>query len=223
MDGSIAQEGLNPFSMILLVAIMGLVPFLLTVVTSYCKIYVVISLVRNALGVQQVPPTMVLSALAMILSVFVMAPVGKQTYDQISAMPPLAEISVDSVASAADRVSGPMRSFLKANSDDRITAAFVKASEQLWPKEMQGSFSKDSLLFTVPSFVITELTKAFQIGFLLYLPFIAIDLIISNILLAMGMMMVSPMSISLPFKLMLFVTLDGWLKLSSGLMYSYSY
>ena len=88
---------------------------------------------------------------------------------------------------------------------------------------MRNSIESDNYLFVIPSFVISELTKAFQIGFLLYLPFIAIDLIISNILLAMGMMMVSPMSISLPFKLMLFVSLDGWLKLTQGLMYSYSY
>lgn len=88
---------------------------------------------------------------------------------------------------------------------------------------MHQVIAKDSFIFVIPSFVITELTKAFQIGFLLYLPFIAIDLIISNILLAMGMMMVSPMTISLPFKLMLFVTLEGWLKLCQGLLYSYSY
>jgi type III secretion protein R len=97
----------------------------------------------------------------------------------------------------------------------------VSGAKRIWPADFKDAIGEDSLVFVVPTFVISELTKAFQIGFLLYLPFVAIDLIISNILLAMGMMMVSPMSISLPFKLMLFVSLDGWLKLSQGLMYSY--
>ena len=119
--------------------------------------------------------------------------------------------------------SKPLKDFLIVNTDVRITKAFVTASKKIWPEEMRNSIESDNYLFVIPSFVISELTKAFQIGFLLYLPFIAIDLIISNILLAMGMMMVSPMSISLPFKLMLFVSLDGWLKLTQGLMYSYSY
>ena len=95
--------------------------------------------------------------------------------------------------------------------------AFMSTAKRIWPKEQHDQISKDNMLILVPAFTISELTK----GFLLYLPFIAIDLIISNILLAMGMMMVSPMTISLPFKLLLFVTLDGWLKISQGLLLSY--
>ena len=98
---------------------------------------------------------------------------------------------------------------------------FVTTARRIWPEKMRESISKDNLLILIPSFTISELTKAFQIGFVLYLAFIAIDLIISNILLAMGMMMVSPTTISLPFKLLLFVTLDGWLKISQGLLLSY--
>ncbi len=94
-------------------------------------------------------------------------------------------------------------------------------AQRIWPADRQQSITADNMLILVPAFTITELTRAFQIGFLLYLPFVAIDLIISNILLAMGMMMVSPMTISLPFKLLLFVTLDGWLKISQGLLLSY--
>ena len=99
--------------------------------------------------------------------------------------------------------------------------AFMSTAKRIWPKEQHDQISKDNMLILVPAFTISELTKAFQVGFLLYLPFIAIDLIISNILLAMGMMMVSPMTISRPFKLLLFVTRDGWLKISQGLLLSY--
>ena len=191
-------------------------------VTSYCKIVIVLSLIRNALGVQQTPPGMVLAALSMILSVFIMAPVGKQIVDDLDGVE-FENKSIVQMVEDLNTYSKPLKDFLIVNTDVRITKAFVTASKKIWPEEMRNSIESDNYLFVIPSFVISELTKAFQIGFLLYLPFIAIDLIISNILLAMGMMMVSPMSISLPFKLMLFVSLDGWLKLTQGLMYSYSY
>ena len=117
--------------------------------------------------------------------------------------------------------SAPLKRFLTANTEDKVTNMFMSTAKRIWPKERHDSINKDNMLIIVPAFTITELTKAFQIGFVLYLAFIAIDLIISNILLAMGMMMVSPTTISLPFKLLLFVTLDGWLKISQGLMLSY--
>ncbi|SFK02833.1 type III secretion system export apparatus subunit SctR [Succinivibrio dextrinosolvens] len=212
----------NHFNFLVLMAVLGIMPILVTVVTSYCKIVIVLSLIRNALGVQQTPPGMVLAALSMILSVFIMAPVGKQIVDDLDGVQ-FEDKSIVEMVEDLNTYSKPLKDFLIANTDVRITKAFVNASKKIWPEEMRNSIKSDNYLFVIPSFVISELTKAFQIGFLLYLPFIAIDLIISNILLAMGMMMVSPMSISLPFKLMLFVSLDGWLKLTQGLMYSYSY
>jgi type III secretion protein R len=212
----------NHFNFLVLMAVLGIMPILVTVVTSYCKIVIVLSLIRNALGVQQTPPGMVLAALSMILSVFIMAPVGKQIVDDLDGVH-FENHSIVQIVEDLNTYSKPLKDFLIVNTDIRITKAFVSASKKIWPEEMRDSIEPDNYLFVIPSFVISELTKAFQIGFLLYLPFIAIDLIISNILLAMGMMMVSPMSISLPFKLMLFVSLDGWLKLTQGLMYSYSY
>ncbi len=216
-------SALNRVDLILLMGFMGILPFLFTIITSYCKIIVVAYLVRNALGVQQVPPTMVLTGLAMILTMFVMAPVAIETYELLRTTNTPSELNFNNIINLVNSVSGPIHDFLNANCDPKITNAFVNTAYRIWPRELHGSIDSNSLLFIIPSFVVTELTKAFQIGFLLYLPFIAIDLIISNILLAMGMMMVSPMTISLPFKLMLFVTLDGWLKLSQGLMYSYTY
>ncbi|MGN0915537.1 MAG: type III secretion system export apparatus subunit SctR [Succinivibrio sp.] len=214
----------NPLNLILIMALMGMLPFIVTLMTSYIKIIVVTFLIRNALGVQQVPPSMVLSGLAMILSVFVMAPVATQTYNLLEKEQiDTATITPAQIIETAGNVSGPIKSFLKNNTSEEILKSFTNTAHRIWPEDLRKTIDEDSFVIIIPSFVISELTKAFQIGFLLYLPFIAIDLIISNILLAMGMMMVSPMTISLPFKLMLFVTLNGWLKLSQGLLYSYTY
>ena len=214
----------NPLNLIMIMALMGLLPFMVTLMTSDIKIIVVTFLIRNALGVQQVPPSMVLSGLALILSIFVMAPVAMQTYNLLEKEQiDTASITPAQIIETASNVSGPIKTFLKKNTSEEILKSFTNTAQRIWPEDLKKSIDEDSFVIIIPSFVISELTKAFQIGFLLYLPFIAIDLIISNILLAMGMMMVSPMTISLPFKLMLFVTLNGWLKLSQGLLYSYTY
>ena len=213
----------SPVNLIMITMLMGLLPFFLTLATSYIKVVVVTYLIRNALGVQQVPPGMVLSGLAMILSVFIMAPVGQQTYALLEKQNVSSQFTPTEFAKVISSCSDPLKNFLIKNTDRRIYNSFTSVAVRIWPDEVKKNVAPDSFVFVVPSFVISELTKAFQIGFLLYLPFIAIDLIISNILLAMGMMMVSPMTISLPFKLMLFVALDGWLKVSQGLMLSYVY
>ena len=213
----------SPVNLIMITMLMGLLPFFLTLATSYIKVVVVTYLIRNALGVQQVPPGMVLSGLAMILSVFIMAPVGQQTYALLEKQNVSSQFTPTEFAKVISSCSDPLKNFLIKNTDRRIYNSFTSVAGRIWPDEVKKNVAQDSFVFVVPSFVISELTKAFQIGFLLYLPFIAIDLIISNILLAMGMMMVSPMTISLPFKLMLFVALDGWLKVSQGLMLSYVY
>jgi type III secretion protein R len=213
---------LNPVTLIFLMVSVGIAPFALMMVTSYVKIVVVVSLVRNALGVQQVPPSTVLNGLAIVLSVFIMAPTVLQITDLLGAQRLPENPSPAQLITIVKNSSGPLIKFLDNNSEKRIKVLFQRTAKRIWPKEQQDKISDDNLMLLIPAFTISELTKAFQIGFLLYLPFVAIDLIISNILLAMGMMMVSPMTISLPFKLLLFVTLDGWLKISQGLMLSYS-
>ena len=212
---------INPLYLMGMLSALGLAPFFLMMVTSYVKIVVVTSLVRNALGVQQVPPAMVMNGLAIILTIFIMAPVAMDTYDIVKTIKVQPTITIADAVSIADQASPPLRRFLKANTDEKVINMFMTTAKRIWPKERHNLINKESMIFMVPAFTITELTKAFQIGFVLYLAFIAIDLIISNILLAMGMMMVSPTTISLPFKLLLFVTLDGWLKISQGLMLSY--
>lgn len=215
------ELGINPIYLISGLAVLGLGPFMLMLVTSYVKIVVVTSLVRNALGVQQIPPTMVMNGLAIILTVFIMAPTFTDTLHLIEKQKITGNSPPSELVKALQNCSPPIRKFLTDNTSPVIMNAFLGTAKRIWPSEMRNDISKTNLLILVPAFTITELTHAFQMGFLLYLPFLTIDLIISNILLAMGMMMVSPMTISLPFKILLFVTLDGWLKISQGLLLSY--
>ena len=214
----------DSFSLIALFVGMSLLPFLAMVATSYLKIVVVISLVRNALGVQSIPPNMVVNAIALILSFYVMAPVvekGWNIYKEESAINKVEKKQYDT--QIAMKAAEPMREWLVKQTDEKSRAFFVSTAEQLWAKdgEETAEVNPDSFFILIPSFCVSELTKAFQIGFLVYLPFIAIDIIVSNILLAMGMMMVSPVTISLPFKLLLFVMVNGWTLLIQGLVRGY--
>lgn len=210
----------TPFYLILPLALMSLVPFTAILGTSFLKLVVVFGILRNATGLQQIPPNMALNALAIILTIYIMAPVGIEAYEILKDR----EISLkdNSWRSAFEDGIQPYRNFLLKNTNDRERSFFLRSAQALWPSDYQQEVATDSLMVLLPSFAISELTRAFQIGFLLYLPFIVIDLIVSNILLAMGMMMVSPMTISLPFKLLLFVLLDGWTKLIQGLIMGYA-
>lgn len=210
-------DGLN---LIVILALLALIPFIAMMATSFVKLTVVFSLLRNALGVQQIPPNMALYGLAIILSIFIMAPVGFEIYDYVTQH----EISLedsDSIKGLIENGLQPYREFLKKHIRETESVFFTDAARTLWPQKYLDRLESDSLLLLLPAFTVSELTRAFEIGFLLYLPFLAIDLIVSNILLTMGMMMVSPMTISLPFKLLLFVLLDGWTKLTHGLVVSY--
>lgn len=210
----------DPVTMIILLGALGMLPFLVVMGTSFVKLIIVFSLVRNALGIQQIPPNMALHGLALILTFFIMAPVGLQSYENITSRDFTLEDTA-SVKAAFDHGLEPYRKFLSRHSSDTEKTFFMNTAEDLWAKEYHKEIHEDNMLILLPSFIIGELTVAFEIGFLIYLPFIVIDLIVSNILLAMGMMMLSPMTISLPFKLLLFVFLDGWTRLVHGLVLSY--
>ena len=217
----------DPFAFIVLLIGMSLLPFVAMIATSYLKIVVVISLIRNALGIQSIPPNMVVNALALILTFYIMAPIVGESWNtfrtEVEANKPEVIYKTDLAARAAE----PFREFLVRHTDERQTAFFVRTAEKLWAQPDENGEVKaavvdpKSYFVLVPSFCVSELTKSFQIGFLVYLPFIAIDIIISNILLAMGMMMVSPVTISLPFKLLLFVMVNGWTLLIQGLVKGY--
>jgi len=210
----------DPLSLILVLAMAAVLPFLAVVATSFTKIAVVFLLIRNALGVQQIPPNIALNALALILSGYIMTPAIVETYDLLSAGK-YDYTTADGLKQAYQVGTGPLSRFLNAHAAEREKAFFLESARSLWPKKLSESVSSETITIVLPAFTVTQLREAFEIGFLLYLPFIAIDLIVSNILLAMGMMMVSPLTISLPFKLFLFVMVDGWSRLILGLVKTY--
>jgi type III secretion protein R len=210
----------DPLALVAVLVALSLAPFLLIMVTSFVKIVVVLQLLRNALGIQQVPPNLVLNGMAMLLSIYIMAPVAQKTYERLEKVerPPR---SVREASAIGKDAIEPLRGFLLRHASVRERRFFHRSASQLWSKEEAAGLTDDSLLVLLPAFMVSELTSAFKIGFLIYLPFIVIDLIISNILMAMGMMMVSPTTISLPFKLLLFVLIDGWTRLVHGLLLTY--
>ena len=210
----------NIYFVIALLTGLSLAPFMAIMVTSFTKISIVLSLIRNALGVQQVPSNMVINGLAIILSFYIMTPVGFQMLERAQGVD-LSEKNVASLIELGNAVKEPMKEFLIKHSKQKERLFFIRTAHAIWPEKLATTLEDDDLMVLVPAFTVTELTAAFQIGFLLYLPFIAIDLVVSNVLLAMGMMMVSPMTISLPFKLLLFVLVDGWSKLIHGLIMTY--
>lgn len=212
---------IDPLNLILGLVVAGLVPFIAVVATSFIKISIVLLLVRNALGVQQIPPNMVLNALAVIMSGYIMAPVFVETFE-ILAGGDYKFDTVDAVKQTFNAAKDPLLDWLHMHTDQRERTFFVEAAREIWPESLAFAVNDQNLAIVLPAFTVGQLREAFEIGFLLYLPFIAIDLIVSNILLAMGMMMVSPLTISLPFKLFLFVMVDGWSRLILGLIKTYT-
>lgn len=213
----------TPGSALVVVVALALAPFFAVMVTSFTKIVVTLSLLRNALGLQQVPPNLVLNGLALILTLYVMYPVSQQMEDAIAARAVEGSVlqSTTTISNAIDAGKEPLRDFLIKHSDANERAFFLKTAQRVGNPERAREMTERDLIIVIPAFVVKELSLAFQIGFLIFLPFLVIDLVIANILLAMGMMMLSPTTISLPFKLLLFVLVDGWVKLSHGLVLSY--
>jgi type III secretion protein R len=210
----------DPISVVTLLITLSLAPFAALLVSSFVKIVIVLTLVRNALGVQQVPPNMVLNGLAIMLSLYIMYPVVNDTA-KIALNIDFKANSLEEVTEIVNKVKVPLQGFLSKHTSEINRAFFLRSARKLWPENLSANVKEDDFMILLPAFTVTELTSSFQIGFLLYLPFIAIDLIVSNILLALGMMMVSPMTISLPFKLMLFVLVNGWGKMIQGLVLTY--
>lgn len=210
----------NIVTLIVVVTGLGLVTFAVVTMTSFIKISVVMFLLRNALGIQQTPPNIVLYGVALVLTIFISAPVAQEIYKQLQAPDVKLETFQDWVA-AGDRAREPIRDYLLRFTRPAEREFFLNATKRVWPEDMQQKATSSDLAILIPSFVISELRRAFEIGFLIYLPFIAIDLIISAILMALGMSMVPPITISVPFKLFLFVSIEGWSQLFHGLVLSY--
>lgn len=214
----------DPLMMLLLLGAVGLAPFFALLVTSFTKIVIVLGLLRQAMGLQQVPPNMVLNGLAIVLTVYVMAPVGMDVSDAIrNRLKPGASqgVRMDDVTAAYGAAADSVRGFLMKHSAPRDRRFFVQTASKIWPPERAKALREDDLLVLVPSFTVSELTTAFRIGFVIFVAFVIVDLVVANVLLALGMSMVAPTVISAPFKLLLFVVLDGWARLAQGLVLSY--
>jgi type III secretion protein R len=210
----------SPSSALLTIVILALAPFVAVMVTSFTKLVVVLSLLRNALGLQQVPPNVVLNGLALVLSIYVMYPVGTEMAAKLQNIDNVAKDSKNMLA-AVDTAKEPLREFLYKHSRPVERAFFLKTAQKALKPEQAAKVGERDFLIIIPAFTVSELSVAFEIGFLIFLPFLVIDLVISNILMAMGMMMLSPTTVSMPFKLLLFVLIDGWVKLTHGLILTY--
>ncbi len=198
----------------------SLVPVLMIMTTSYAKLLVVFALLRNALGLQQVPPPMVTNGLALALTWFIMYPIGVQVmevYEQSAS-----GRGATAFSQALLKAKEPLREFLDKHTSDRERQFFIRAAERTMKPEVAKTIGPKDFVVLVPAFTISELTAAFLMGFLVFLPFIVIDLITASVLLAMGMQMMSPTVVSLPIKLLLFVILDGWSLLAHTLILSYT-
>jgi type III secretion protein R len=214
------MKPIDPIALTFMLGLLALVPIILVTCSSFLKIAVVLSLVRNALGVQQAPPNMAIYSLALLLTLYIMAPVGYEIAN-ITREEQDITLSVKAMVAVGRKASEPVKNFLIKNSKPGQRQFFFNTAKKLWPPDLVADASDTDLLIVMPAFVVSELTTAFEIGFLLFLPFVVIDLVISNILMAMGMMMVSPVTISLPLKLFLFVMVDGWSRLIHGLVQTY--
>ena len=200
--------------LIAVVTVLSLAPSILVMVTSFTRIVVVLSLLRTALGTATAPPNTVIVSLALFLTMFVMGPAFQRAYDQ--GIKPLVanEIEPDQ---AFERSAEPFRGFMLKNVREKDLKLFVDLARQPLPEKAEDM----SLRILVPAFMISELKRAFEIGFLLFLPFLIIDLVIASVLMSMGMMMLPPVVVSLPFKLIFFVLVDGWSLVAGSLVQSY--
>jgi len=224
--------GSSPLVLVVLLGVLSILPFVLLVGTSFVKVSIVLGVVRNAIGTQQIPSNMVITGLAAILTLHIMAPTGAAV---AAAAGPLAQraMSADLARADSSDILGrtwaaarePVRRFLRANSAARDRSLFLDLARRARSRTSVGASAApptaDDLSVLLPAFVVSELTSAFAIAFLVLLPFLVVDLVIANLLTALGMQMVSPTTIALPFKLLLFVLADGWYLLARALVLGY--
>lgn len=213
-------QGVDPLLLALFLGALSLMPMLLIVCTAFLKIVIVLMITRNAIGVQQVPPSMALNGIALAATLFVMAPVGYEIA-QIIKISPVDTSSVQAFQDTGLVAIQPLRAFMLRNIDPDLLIHLHENTARLWPPEMARATEREDLILLIPAFVLSQLQAGFEVGFLIYIPFIVIDLIVSNLLLALGMQMVSPMTISLPLKLLLFVLVSGWSRLLDSLFLSF--
>ena len=221
---SIADDAfMRPITLVMILALAALLPFAFMTLTAFVKISTVLQIVRGAIGAQNIPSSTVIMALAGALTLLAMAPVGTRIQERAGPLfEPGAERETSAWVSAlALATREPIRDFLRANATSREKARFFEIARAARPPAERDRVGRDDLVILVPAFVVSELIAAFALGFALYLPFLVIDLVVSNVLLSLGMQMMNPTQVSLPFKLLLFVAIDGWGQLAQALVTGY--
>lgn len=200
--------------LILMLTVLSLAPSILILMTSFTRIIIVLSFVRTALATQQMPPNQVLIGLALFLSFFIMAPTFQEVNDE--ALSPLFNEEIN-LEQAYERASIPFKEFMSAHTRQKDLALFLEYSKADTPETIKDI----PLTALVPAFAISEIKTAFQIGFMIFIPFLVIDMVVASVLMSMGMMMLPPVMISLPFKILLFVLVDGWYLVVKSLLQSF--
>lgn len=216
-----AEFSPNLLGILVAITALGILTFVAVTMTSFVKLSVILFLVRNALGIQQTPPNLVLYGIALLLTGYIMDPVATRVATALTA-PDQHYQTFDDFKHAANGASEPLKAFMLRFTNPGEREFFRTATQRIWADDDADHVSADDLIIVMPSFVLSELRRAFEAGFLLYLPFIAVDLVVTAVLLAMGMSAVSPTTISVPFKLFLFVAIEGWTRLIHGFVLSYA-
>jgi len=213
-ESSKPQDAAVTLEIIFLLTVLTLAPALLIMLTSFTRIVVVLSFLRMAIGTQQIPPTQLIVGLSLFLTLFVMGPTWEQVYDK--AVVPYLDEQIDHKVALKEAMT-PIRAFMMQNTREKDLALFVKLSRSPRPNTPEDLPNR----VLIPSFIISELKTAFQISFVLFIPFIIIDMVVASTLLSMGMMMLPPVTVSLPFKILLFVLVDGWHLIVASLIGSF--
>ncbi|WP_442952917.1 flagellar type III secretion system pore protein FliP [Paenibacillus sp. Soil522] len=214
-DGSGDTPGNSALSILLLITVLSIAPAIMVLMTSFTRIVIVLGFVRTSLGTQQMPPNQVLIGLAMFLTFFIMAPTFSQVNDV--ALQPYLKGQI-SQTEAFQEASVPMKKFMFSHTREKDLMLFMNYTKT----EKPASFKEIPITVLIPAYAISELKTAFQMGFMIFIPFLVIDMIVASTLMAMGMMMLPPVMISLPFKLLLFVLVDGWYLIVKSLLLSFN-
>ncbi len=215
------QEAQNPqdvalsLQIIFLLTILSLAPSIVIMTTSFMRIIIVLSLTRQAIGTQQMPPTQVLAGIALFLTFFIMAPVFKEINE--TALQPYLNQELTHVE-AFKAAEKPLRKFMFKQTREKDLALFINISRMERPKNA----SEVPTYVLMPAFLVSELKSAFEMGFIIYIPFLVIDMVVASVLMSMGMMMLPPIMISLPFKLLIFIMIDGWTLIARGIVLSFN-
>jgi type III secretion protein R len=213
----------RPIALVVALALVSLLPFAFMTLTAFVKISTVLQIVRGAIGAQNIPSNTVIMALAAALTLLAMAPVGSRIYDRAKPLLDGEKVTETGtfVKGMLDATREPLRDFLRSNASERERNRFYEIARTARPEAERKDVGKADFVVLIPAFMVSELIEAFALGFAIFLPFLIIDLVVSNVLLALGMQMMNPTQVSLPFKLLLFVAIDGWGLLAQALVTGY--